>query len=43
MPLKRRHLASDELMNWSIMTCAPLAKSPYCASQIVKPSGSAEL
>ena len=27
-PQKRSHLASPELMNWSMMTWAPLAKSP---------------
>ena len=30
----RPHFASPELMNWSMTTCAPLAKSPNCASQI---------
>ncbi len=34
-----RHFDSAEVMNWSMMTWAPLAKSPNCASQIVKPSG----
>ena len=28
MPLGRCHLDSAEAMNWSMMTCAPLAKSP---------------
>ena len=27
-------------MNWSITTCAPLAKSPNCASQMLSVSGS---
>jgi hypothetical protein len=27
-------------MNWSMTTCAPLAKSPNCASQITSASGS---
>ena len=27
----RPHFASPEAMNWSITTCAPLAKSPNCA------------
>ena len=30
-------------MNWSITTWAPFAKSPNCASQIVKVSGSTKL
>ncbi len=30
------HFCSPEEMNWSITTCAPLAKSPNCASQIVR-------
>jgi hypothetical protein len=34
-------LVSPELMNWSITTCAPLAKSPNCASQITRALGSA--
>jgi hypothetical protein len=29
-------LASPEEMNWSITTCAPLTKSPNCASQITR-------
>ena len=35
-PLRRPHFTSPEAMNWSITTCAPLAKSPNCASQIVR-------
>jgi len=27
------------MMNWSMITCAPLAKSPNCASQITSASG----
>ena len=34
------HFASPELMNWSMITCAPLAKSPNCPSQIVRQRGS---
>jgi hypothetical protein len=34
-------LTSPEAMNWSMTTCAPLAKSPNCASQIVSVLGSA--
>ena len=30
-PHRRPHFASPELMNWSMMTCAPFAKSPNCA------------
>ena len=26
-------------MNWSMITCAALTKSPYCASQITSASG----
>ena len=40
-PHRRPHLASPLVMNWSITTCAPLAKSPNCASQITSVSGSA--
>ena len=29
-------------MNWSMMTCAPFAKSPNCASQIDEPVGAVE-
>jgi hypothetical protein len=28
-------------MNWSIATCAPLTKSPNCASQATSASGAA--
>ena len=34
MPLMRCHFDSDEAMNWSMTTCAPLAKSPNWASQM---------
>jgi hypothetical protein len=34
-------LASPDDMNWSITTCAPLAKSPNCASQMSSVIGSA--
>jgi hypothetical protein len=37
----RSHLRSPEEMNWSMTTCAPLAKSPNCASQITSAFGSA--
>ena len=37
----RPHFASPEAMNWSITTCAPLAKSPNCASQTTSSFGSA--
>src|SRR2546429_349703 len=33
-PDMRSHLRSPDEMNWSNSTCAPLAKSPNCASQI---------
>ncbi len=36
MPLTRPHFTSPEAMNWSITTCAPLAKSPNWASQITQ-------
>ena len=36
----RPHLASPELMNWSMTTCATLAKSPNWASQITRRFGS---
>ncbi len=42
-PLGWPHFCSAEEMNWSIMICAPLAKSPNCASQITSVSGSATL
>ena len=32
------HLLSPDAMNWSMITWAPLAKSPNWASQIVRPS-----
>ena len=35
----RSHLASPEDRNWSKMICAPLAKSPNCASQITRELG----
>ena len=38
----RSHLLSPEQMNWSMMTCAPLAKSPNCASHSTSALGSAE-
>jgi hypothetical protein len=34
-------LALADEMNWSNSTCAPLAKSPNCASHIVSAFGSA--
>ena len=34
-------MVSPELMNWSITTCAPFAKSPNCASQMTSAFGSA--
>ena len=37
----RSHLVSPEAMNWSMMTCAPLAKSPNCASHSTSVCGSA--
>ncbi len=37
----RSHFDSPELMNWSNMICAPLAKSPNWASHIVSAFGSA--
>ena len=36
----RSHLRSPDEMNWSNTTCAPLAKSPNCASQSVSAFGS---
>ena len=39
----RSHFDSPELMNWSMMTWAPLAKSPNWASQITRQRGSARL
>ena len=32
-----------ETMNWSMMTCAPLTKSPNCASQSTSVSGASAL
>ena len=37
----RSHLRSPDEMNWSNSTCAPLAKSPNCASHSVSAFGSA--
>jgi hypothetical protein len=37
----RPHFASPEAMNWSITTCAPLAKSPNWPSQITSSKGCA--
>ena len=37
-PLTRFHFASDEARNWSMMTCAPLTKSPNCASHMTRAS-----
>ena len=34
-----RHLARAAAMNWSIITCPALAKSPNCASQSTSASG----
>ncbi len=42
-PLGWPHFDSEQEMNWSIMICAPLAKSPNCASQMTRVSGSATL
>jgi hypothetical protein len=33
------HLAAPAAMNWSMMICAPLLKSPNCASQRTSASG----
>ena len=38
-----RHLSSADAMNWSMMTCAPLAKSPNCASHRTSASGHSTL
>ena len=35
----RRHLSSALAMNWSMITCAALTKSPNCASQITSAVG----
>ena len=40
-PLMRCHLDSALAMNWSMMTWAPLAKSPNWASQTTSRCGSA--
>ena len=37
--VSRSHLSSPAAMNWSMMICAPLAKSPNCASHITSASG----
>ena len=39
----RSHLRSPDEMNWSMTTCAPLAKSPNCASHKTSAFGSARL
>jgi hypothetical protein len=39
----RCHFMWAEVMNWSMMTWAPLAKSPNWASQSVSVVGSARL
>ena len=36
---RSNYLSSELEMNWSMMTCAPLAKSPNCASQHTSASG----
>ena len=36
----RPHFTSPALMNWSITTCAPLTKSPNCASHTTSRVGS---
>ena len=33
------HFARPDVTNWSSITCAPLMKSPYCASQITSRPG----
>ena len=33
------HFVSEQTMYWSMMICAPLAKSPNCASQSTSMSG----
>ena len=38
-PEGRSHLSSAALMNWSMMICAPFAKSPNCASHSTSASG----
>ena len=37
----RSHLRSDEEMNWSMMTWAPLVKSPNWASHMTSELGAA--
>ena len=37
----RSHFFSPDEMNWSMITWAPLAKSPNCASHMISASGSA--
>ena len=39
-PLARPHFDSAEAMNWSMITWAPLAKSPNWASQRISMFGS---
>ena len=39
----RPHFTWAEVMNWSMITWAPFAKSPNCASQSVSVLGSARL
>jgi hypothetical protein len=39
-PLIRSHFDSPDEMNWSNMICAPLAKSPNCASHSTSALGS---
>jgi len=41
MPDGWRHFFSPDAMNWSMMTCAVLAKSPNCASHMTRFAGSA--
>ena len=40
-PRDSRHFESPAEMNWSTMICAPLTKSPNCASQRTSASGAA--
>ncbi len=42
-PLMRCHFTWAEVMNWSMITWAPFAKSPNCASHMVSVVGSARL
>ena len=39
----RSHLVSPLARNWSMITCAPLAKSPNCASHSTRVRGSASV